>query len=132
MNQSRKSSKATTITTAMASPSNPAELNETLLQLVNATRGTYGDGEWDGGIAGNGYWCKYAAFWDAKLSADISGTTTIKFPFVVTDSAVRVYHLSGTPSMEVFYINSADALNLTGHGKTIIEVSLVQIPKEAQ
>jgi hypothetical protein len=129
----KNSSRATVVTEAMAKPTNEREAKEAMVQVVNALRGTYGTGEWDGGFDGaSGYWTKYSMFWDAKLSFDGGGSATITFPFTVVDSIVKVYMVSGvTVTQENHYIVKGNNLTLAGlTGKTIIELAFVKNTKE--
>jgi hypothetical protein len=128
-----RSSNLTKITTAIATPQNPAELNETILQVVNALRGVHGSGEWDGGIGGIGSWCKYSAFWDAKLSFDKTQTITIELPFTAINTILKVYHINNLTSVvtiESVYLSNSKTVTFGAFGKTLIELSLVQSAKE--
>lgn len=129
----KNSSRTTIVTEAMAKPTNEREAKEAMVQVVNALRGSYGTGEWDGGFDGaTGYWTKYSMFWDAKLSFVGSGTTTVTFPFTVIDSIVKVFKITGTSAtQELIYIAKGNSLALTGlTGTTIIELAFVKNTKE--
>lgn len=133
MANNRNSNRVTVVTDANAKPKNETELAETISTLVNANRGSNGDGTWDGGVDGsNGYWVKYRMFWDAKLSFVASGTTTITFPFTVVDSVVRVIRCGTNPGVEVlYYIDRSKTLSLSNlNGRTVIELSMVKNIKE--
>ena len=122
--------KATTINESLASPKNQADVENSIRQLTNAVRGIYGTGEWDGGVAGSGYYHRYAMYWDAKLTFTGSGSTILSFPFTVVDSLVRVTDIA-TLTTKVYYIENNNQLSVSNlGGKTIVEVSFVKNTKE--
>lgn len=127
----KNTNRCTVVTDALAKPQNEKELAETISSLVNATRGSNGDGQWDGGVGGEGTWVKYRMFWDAKLVFSGLGSTTITFPFTVVDSVVRVIKCGTTPIEGLYYVNGRKTLDITGlNGTTIIELSMVKNTKE--
>jgi len=125
-----RSSNLTKITTAIATPQNPAELNETILQVVNALRGVHGSGEWDGGVGGVGTWCKYSAFWDAKLYFNKVQTVTVELPFVAIQAIAKIYHIDSIVTVEYLFIENGNTMTIGSSGETLIELSLVQSAKE--
>lgn len=127
----KNTNRCTVVTDALAKPQNEKELAETISSLVNATRGSNGDGQWDGGVGGEGTWVKYRMFWDAKLVFSGLGSTTITFPFTVVDSVVRVIKCGTAPIEGLYYVNGRKTLDITGlNGTTIIELSMVKNTKE--
>lgn len=135
MNQRKvgQSNRVTVITDANAKPQNEKEMAETIQALVNANKGSNGDGTWDGGVDGaTGYWSKYRMFWDAKLVFTASGSITVTLPFTVVDNTVRVIKCGTTPAVEVlYYLERSKTISLTGlNGKTVIELSMVKNIKE--
>jgi hypothetical protein len=123
--------KTTTITDSNAKPINQVEMANSLQMMANALKGTYGNGEFDGGLGSiaNGYWHRYAMFWDAKLVFTATGSVTITFPYTVVDSMVKVYDASANTA-SVYYIESSKTLTFTASGKTIVEVSFCKNTKE--
>lgn len=124
--------KTTTITDSTAKPINDDEVATSLQLMANALKGTYGYGEFNGGLGeniGNGYWHRYAMYWDAKLVFTGTGTTTITFPYTVIDSMVHVYD-TATNTDQVYYIENSKTLTFNASGKTIVEVSFVKTGRE--
>lgn len=123
--------KTTTITDSNAKPINQTEVSNSLQMMANALKGTYGDGEFDGGLGqgAEGYWHRYAMYWDAKLVCTAYGAVTITFPYTIVDSMVKVYDTT-TNTTGVYYIQSSKTLTFTASGKTIVEVSFVKNTKE--
>lgn len=133
INKTNKS-KSTTVNESLASPKTAQETSNTIQTLVNALKGVYGNGDWDGGLGdiATGYYHRYAMYWDAKLSFTASGSVTLTFPFTVVDSIVKVFDVT-SKTMAVYYLDNSNSLSLTSlNGKTIIEVSFVQNTKENQ
>lgn len=123
-------SRITVVTEAMAKPKNEREATEAMMNVVNSLRGSNGQGEWDGGLAGTGYWVKYSMFWDGKLTFDGTGSTTITFPFTVIDSMVKVYAVA-TNTVKNYYVSNSKTLDVSGlTGKTIVEITFVKNGKE--
>lgn len=128
MGRPRKSN-SVTITEAMAKPQSPKEMGVAVESFANALDGTYGTGEWDGGVEGaSGFWHRYSQYWDAKLVVTISTSQLIVFPFTVIDSLLRLTKLDGTSS--IIYIENAKQLNVAGNGKYVLELFFVKNTKE--
>lgn len=124
-----RNNKTTTVSESVSKPLNETELKSSVQVMGNALRGVYGDGEWDGGVGGTGYWVKYAMFWDAKLVFDGTGAHTITFPFTVADSIVRVTSTITLVTTN-YYIASGTSLALTLSGKSIIEINFAKNAKD--
>lgn len=127
----RISSKLTTITDNIVNLESKQELAEALRKLTNALRGTYGEGEWNGGIGGTGFWCKYSSFWDAKITCAFSGDAVVSLPFFVPESIATIYHIAGTVvTVETQYLVNKNTIEVTASGTFIIVLSQVQSTKE--
>jgi hypothetical protein len=130
MREGIMANRSVTITDTNAKPKGDKEVMDTIQMTANALQGTWGDGDWDGGITGAvGSYCKRGIFWDAKLVYTISGSATIKFPFTVVESIVRITNTATLASV-ISYIQKGKTLAVTGSGKFILEVLFVRNTKE--
>jgi hypothetical protein len=126
------SGRSVTITDSNAKPKSEKEVMDTVQMTANALLGTYGDGEWNGGIGGaQGFYCRYAKFWDAKLVYEIHGSTEILFPFTLVEAIVRITNAS-SGATSINYVERSLTLPVSGDGKYILEVFFVKNIKEAQ
>lgn len=108
----------TEITLALTKPSEQ-ERPQAWSSVINALQGQYGQGEWDGGIGGDGYWVKYGYFFDCRLKITGSGIKTITMPFSCKDS---ILHITNTVTLasSVVYVNGSSA-TFTINNTSIIE-----------
>lgn len=127
-------SRSVTLTDANAVPNTPSEVAQSLQSCVNALRGTYATGSFDGGIVGSvGYYHKYAEFWEAKLVLTATGNTAITFPYTLVDAVLNIYTISdmGVVSLSRKYAHETKDIQIVlGGVKTIIEVAMVHNTKE--
>lgn len=120
------SNRSTIVTDAIAKPINESEVQTSIQTLANACRGTYGDGEWTGGIGGVGYYVQYAMFWDAKLSFNATGDVVVVLPFTLLDSIVTLTDIV-TMVRRYIHVQSGNTLSITGlTGKTILEINFAK------
>lgn len=107
-----------TINDLQARATTEAELDNTIKLLVSANIGSWGWDKW----GNNGYYIKYAEFWDAKATFDITTETTINLPFRVVDNIVTIYTITGTVATpSVYYIYNDNVINVSGYaGKKIV------------
>jgi len=132
MARNNVNTRSVTITESNAKPVSEKEIKETIQMIANALEGTYGDGDWDGGITGaNGFYTQYARYWDAKLVYTLNGSADVVFPFTVVESFVRVTNVI-TKVTVINYIEKSRRLGVSGDGKYILEVCLVKNTKEVQ
>lgn len=107
-----------TINDLQARATTEAELDNTIKLLVSANIGSWGWDKW----GDNGYYIKYAEFWDAKGTFDIVDQTIIKLPFRVIDNIVTVYEINGSNVTQgVYYIYNDNVISVSQYaGKKII------------
>ena len=126
--------KTVKISESNANPINEVEVKQTLTMLANALKGTYGTGEFNGGLGDElayGYWHQYAMYWDAKLVFTATGSVTITFPFTLVDAPVRIFNVSDSSS-SVYYVHKSKSITISATGKTIVEVGFVKNIKEVE
>jgi len=125
--------KTVTINDINAKLATPEETAETLQNLAIALKGTYGSGEFDGGLGtgAEGYYHRYAMYWDAKLVCTASGSTTITFPFTLVNAEICVLDVA-TNERSYFYADGTKQFTFNGNGKTVISTMFIKNTKEVQ
>lgn len=114
-----------TINDLQARATTEAEMDNTIKLLVSANIGSWGWDKW----GDNGYYVKYAEFWDAKGTFNITDQTTITLPFRVNDNVVTIHSIDGTTvTTSVYYIYSDNVINVSAFSgkKIIISLSLIK------
>jgi len=106
----------TEITLSLAKPATEGEQKLAFTSVINALQGQYGQGTFDGGVAGDGYWCKYGYFFDWRLSVNITtaGSYTITSPFSSIDSSILVSYNNATPKTYIVSGNTFTVPLVTG------------------
>ena len=115
---------SSTLTGHDSSPRDEQDRNRVFQLVVNSLKGVNGNGSWDGGIDGDGWWIKRGFIWEASLVVTLTGDVTLVLPFEANNTVVEiVYDERGRTTEIVQTIDSGKNLNITGlTGKTYIYV----------
>jgi hypothetical protein len=123
-------SRTSVITDAWAKPRDAAEMSTAFQGVIGALRGAWGTGPWDGGVGGNGYWCKYSMYWDAKLTFEATGLHTVTLPYRVTESVVRWWCITESgPMLNAYYVANGQTVDINFVGTVVVELQMVKVVK---
>ena len=76
----------TEITLALTKPS---VFQAAWTSVINALQGQHGQGSFDGGCSGDGYWFKYGYFFDFRIQVT-AGSKTVAFPFACDGAILHI------------------------------------------
>lgn len=111
---------SSTLTSHDSNPKTESDRVRVFQLVVNSLKGVNGDGAWDGGVDGDGFWIKRGFIWEASLVVTLSGDTIITLPFQANNTVVEIVN---NDIQTVKTIDSGTDLNITGlTGKTYIYV----------
>ena len=118
-----------TINDNHAVPSTDEEWSSSIKQVAGALQGSWGKGDWNGGIGGEGFWIKHSMFWDAKVKATLNGVTTFISPFPLKDAVVIISKIDptdGSISQSNLFVDSGRNFDVTFNGVVIVEMKNIQ------
>ena len=111
---------SSTLTGHDSNPITEQDRSRVFQLVVNSLKGVNGNGSWDGGISGDGWWIKRAFIWESSLVVTLTGDVTLTLPFQANNTVVEIVN-SNTQTVQT--IDSGTNLNITGlTGKTYIYV----------
>jgi len=111
---------SSTLTTHDSNPATEQDRVRVFQLVVNSLKGVNGNGSWDGGLDGDGWWIKRGFIWEASLVVTLTGDTVLALPFQANNTVVEIVN-SGIQTVTV--IDTGKDLNIMGlTGKTYIYV----------
>jgi hypothetical protein len=99
------------ITTHDTKPHDELDRERVFQLMANALIGVNGVGDWDGGLEGDGWWVKRGYWWEAVLTADVTGDFTLELPFEANNTVVEVVNNN---TQYLYSIYSGSTLSVTG------------------
>jgi len=111
---------SSTLTGRDSSPTDEQDQKRVFQLVVNSLKGVNGNGSWDGGIGGDGWWIKRGFIWESSMVVSLTGDVTLVLPFEANNTVVEIVN---SDAQTIKTIDSGKNLNITGlTGKTYIYV----------